>query len=223
MTITAQSIIHRVVLTLQDPTSVRWPVPELARYFNDGQREIILQRPDASSETVTLALVAGTKQTLPTSGAKLLTVMANTSSTKRAVYLIERKWLDMQTPGWHALTGSNEILHFMYDERDPTIFYVYPPALNTASLEISISTFPADITVPADGSQYTAVTGNMALPDIYGNALQDYILYRAYNKDAEYTANAQRVAAHYGAFANALGMEIKATLAASPRASSGAP
>jgi hypothetical protein len=217
--LTAQSIIQRVVLTLQDPTSVRWPVPELCRYFNDGQREIVLQRPDAASETATIVLVNGTKQTLPASGAKLLTVFANTSGTKRAVRLVDRTILDVQTPGWHALTGVAEILHYMYDERDPTVFYVYPPATTSASLEVSMATFPTDITVPADGTLYTAVTGNMGLPDIYGNALQDYILYRAYSKDAEYTANASRVAAHYGMFANALGIEIKATVAVSPRSS----
>ncbi|MFW9595551.1 MAG: DUF6682 family protein, partial [Macromonas sp.] len=44
MAISAQSIIRRAVETLQDPTSIRWPVPELVRYLNDGQREIKLHR-----------------------------------------------------------------------------------------------------------------------------------------------------------------------------------
>ena len=39
MPIAAQSIVRRVVETLQDNTSVRWPVNELVRYLNDGQRE----------------------------------------------------------------------------------------------------------------------------------------------------------------------------------------
>ena len=69
---------------------------------------------------------------------------------------------------------------------------------------------------PADGATYTAVTGNISLPDIYGNVLQDYILYRAYTKDSEYAGNAQRAQAHYAAFANALGIEIKATVAVAP-------
>ena len=47
MAITAQSLIRRVVETLQDNTSIRWPVAELVRYLNDGQREVAIYRPDA--------------------------------------------------------------------------------------------------------------------------------------------------------------------------------
>ena len=42
------------------------------------------------------------------------------------------------------------------------------------------------------------------------------MLYRAYTKDSEYAGNAARAQAHYGAFANALGVEVKATLAVGP-------
>ncbi len=45
MALTAQSIVKRVVDTLQDHTSVRWTIPELCRYFNDAQREVILLSP----------------------------------------------------------------------------------------------------------------------------------------------------------------------------------
>ncbi len=43
---------------------------------------------------------------------------------------------------------------------------------------------PADVTEPADGSTYADVTGNVDLPDIYGNVLLDYVLYRSYSKDS---------------------------------------
>lgn len=76
--------------------------------------------------------------------------------------------------------------------------------------------YPTDIAEPADGALYTAVTGDISLPDIYGNVLQDYVLYRAYTKDSEYAGNGQRAQAHYAAFANALGIEIKATVAVAP-------
>ena len=46
--------------------------------------------------------------------------------------------------------------------------------------------------------------------------MQDYVLYRAYTKDSEYAGNAARAQAHYAAFANALGVEIKATVAVAP-------
>lgn len=215
MPITAQSIIRRAVETLQDPTSVRWPISELVRYLNDGQREVVLYRPDSMVTSTTRTLTTGTRQTLP-NGSKLIEVVRNTGGTKRAVRMVNREILDAQTPGWHNLTGATDILHYMYDPRDPTVFYVYPPAATGASVEIVYAAYPTDIVEPADGSLYTAVAGNISLPDIYGNVIQDYILYRAYSKDSEYAGNAQRAQAHYAAFANALGIEIKATVAVAP-------
>lgn len=213
MAITAQSIVRRVVETLQDNTSVRWPANELVRYLNDGQREIVLYRPDAMVTNAAITLVAGSKQSLPASGTKLIEIVRNTAGTKRSVRLVNREILDSQAPGWHNITGVTEILHFMYDPRDPKVFYVYPPAAASgASLDAVYAALPTDVTEPADGALYTAVTGNISVPDIYGNVIQDYILYRAYSKDSEYAGNASRAQAHYGAFANALGVEMKATV-----------
>lgn len=213
MTVAAQSIIRRVVETLQDNTSVRWPVSELVRYLNDGQREIVMYRPDAMVTNAAVNLVAGSKQALPSNGTKLIEVVRNSGGTQRSVRMVNREILDAQSPNWHAITGSTEILHFMYDPRDPKIFYVYPPAAASgAALDIVYAALPADITEPAAGATFTAVTGNISVPAIYGNPLQDYILYRAYSKDSEYAGNAARAQAHYGAFANALGIELKATV-----------
>lgn len=218
MPISAQSIIRRCVETLQDNTSIRWPVAELVRYLNDGQREVVLYRPDSMVTNATVSCVAGTKQALPANGAKLIEVIRNAAATsaKKSVRLTNREILDAQTPGWHNLPGSVDVLHYMYDPRDPRVFYVYPPATASAQLDIVYAAYPTDITEPADGALYTAVTGNIGLPDIYSNVLQDYILYRAYTKDSEYAGNAARAQAHYAAFANALGVEIKATVAVGP-------
>jgi hypothetical protein len=218
MTIPAQSIIRRVVETLQDNTSVRWPISELVRYLNDGQREVVLYRPDAMVTNATVSCVAGSKQSLPSNGAKLIEVVRNAGGSKRAVRLVNREILDAQTPGWHNLTGAAEVLHFIYDPRDPRVFYVYPPATSSASLDIVYAAYPTDIAEPADGALYTAVTGNIGLPDIYGNVLQDYILARCFMKDSEYAGNAQRAQAHYALFASALGIELNASINFSPTA-----
>ena len=218
MTISAQSVVRRAVETLQDSTSVRWPISELVRYLNDGQREVVLYRPDSMVTNAPLTCVAGTRQTLPSAGSKLIEIVRNVAATsaKKAVRMINREILDAQTPGWHSLTGVVDITHFMYDPRDPRTFYVYPPATTLAQLDIVYAAYPTDITEPADGALYSAVSGNISLPDIYGNVLGDYILYRAYTKDSEYAGNAQRAQAHYAAFANALGIEVKGTTGVMP-------
>ena len=119
MAITAQSIVHRVVDILQDTTSVRWPVSELVRYLNDGQREVVLYRPDATIKSATVECVAGAKQTLPTDGAKLIDVIRNSASagTNKAVRMVAREVLDAQIPNWYGLTGELDVVHFTYDPR----------------------------------------------------------------------------------------------------------
>lgn len=218
MAISAQSIVHRVVDILQDTTSVRWPVSELVRYLNDGQREVVLYRPDATIKSATVACVAGAKQTLPTDGAKLIDVIRNSASagTNKAVRMVAREVLDAQIPNWYGLTGELDVVHFTYDPRDPKTFFVYPPALTTTRVDITYSAFPTDVSEPAAGSTYDDVSGNLDLPDIYGNVVTDYILYRAYSKDSEYAGNAQRAQAHYGAFANALNIEVQGTTGVAP-------
>lgn len=218
MTIAASSIIRRVVETVQDTTSVRWPVSELVRYLNDGQREVVLYRPDAMVTNASIALVAGSKQALPSNGSKLIDVIRNTAGAKRSVRMTMRNILDTQSPNWYNLTGVTEILHYMYDPRDPKVFYVYPPSASSgASVEVVYSSYPTDIADVADGAVYSAVAGNISLPDIYGNVLADYILYRAYTKDSEYAGNAQRAQAHYGAFQAALTTEMAGTTGVAPK------
>ena len=236
MTVTAQSVIHRASDLLQDQTSVRWPVSELVRWLNDAQRAIIKVRPDAMNTTATMRLSAGTRQSLLSATAsagvapltpapaKLIEITRNlaSSSTKKAVTQTPRNILDAQTPGWHAITQVVSIVHYMFDPRDPRTFYVYPPATESAELEVMYSAYPTDITEPSDGSIWSAVAGNLSLPDIYGDDVLNLILYRAYSKDSDYAGDASRAAAYLGMVQASLGSEIAATIAVKPQMKPGA-
>ncbi len=229
MTISAQSIIRRATDLLQDQTSIRWPAAELVRWFNDAQRAIVKARPDAMNTTTTMTLVAGTRQDLDNASltpvpAKLIEITRNmaSSSTKQAIRLVPRQIMDAQTPGWHNLAGSVNILHYMFDPRDPKTFYVYPPATSAAQLEVMYSAYPTDITEPADGSLYTAVTGNLSVPDIYADEVLDLMLARAYSKDSEYAGNEARAQGYRSAANASLGAELQATMAVQPQAKPGA-
>ena len=228
MTIQASSIVRRATDIIMDSTSVRWPVSELVRYLNDSQRELVLLRPDAINRTATVTLAAGTRQSLDNMGlnpapAKLIEIPRNMAGAKKAVRLVPRQILDAQTPGWHGIPGTVDILHYMYDPRDPKTFYVYPPALATAQLEVMYSGTPTDILEPAAGAIYSDVVGTLTVPDIYAYAILDYVLYRAYSKDSEFAGNEGRAQAHYAAFNASLMNEIKATIAVAPQAKPGMP
>jgi len=224
MTTTAQSIIQRATDLLQDQTSIRWPVRELIRWLNDAQRSIVKARPDAMNTTATVTLAAGTRQDLDNMSltpppAKLIEITRNMAdtSTKGAVTLINRKILDAQTPGWHTVTSGVNVIHYMFDGRDPKTFYVYPPATTLAQLELMYSAYPTDIADVADGVTYTAVTGNLSLPDIYADDVLNLVMAKAYMKDADYAANAEKAAAYLQMATASLGAEVAATVAVGPK------
>lgn len=230
MTTTATSIVQRATDILLDATSVRWPARELVYWLNDGQREIAMYRPDSTSRTTTVTLVAGSRQSLDDAAlnppaVKLMGINRNMAagSNRRTVRLVARNLLDSQLPSWHTLAGSINTAHYMWDAREPKVFYVYPPALATTQLEVLYSALPVDVPVPGPGALFSAVTGNLSVLDIHANALLDYILYRAFSKDSEFAGNEGRAQVHYAAFTNALGIEIKTTLAAEPQLKPGGP
>lgn len=231
-TIYAEHVIRRAVDILQDPTSVRWPLNELVRYLKDGQREIVTYRPDAMVQQTTdvFPVFGQTRQSLPAGALKLIEITRNVSgASSRPIRLINREILDAQSPGWHAASGAKaEILHYMYDPRDPTTYYIYPAAGVGAQIEIIYAAMPSETTITVANNTLavdagvsatapgTSVTGLLGIPDIYVNPLTDYICYRAFSKDSEYAGNSARAQNHYAAFANALGIEIKATLSVAP-------
>ena len=202
MAVTVQSVIDRAQTVLQDTTGVRWPVvAELVLWINDAQREIALLKPDASATNTTITLATGTKQDIPSSGNRLLKVVRNMSAAsngtgKRAVRLVDREVLDAQPPDWHdpAVSGdaahSAIVKHYVYDEANPRNFYVYPGVSGSAYLEIIYSSNPVAV----------AQADNLSIPDIYANAIMNYVLYMAYMKDAEYAGNAQRASSHFQLF-----------------------
>jgi hypothetical protein len=202
------TLIDTAGIILQDTSQVRFPQAELMTFLNDAQREIVLHRPDARTVNGNMTCVAGSKQSIPATGLRLIDVVRNDAG--RAITQIDRKILDETLPDWHntAADATKKIEHFVYDPADPKNFYVYPNATVSMDIEIIYSTAPADITYSA-----TAV---ITLDDIYSNAILDYMLYRAYQKDSEYAGNAERSMMHYQSFANALGIKSRADAAIDP-------
>jgi len=212
MALTAANVITRAQDLIQDTTGVRWPEAELLRYLNDGRREVCIMRPDLYASNTVHAMVAGTKQSIPADGNRFLDAVRNINaddSPARAVRIVEREVLDAQLPDWHASTPG-AIRHFMFDERSPRIFYVYPPATSGQKLEIAYASNPVEI---------TNTSTELVNEDVYAGALTDYLCYRAYSKDAEYAGNFERAAAHYTQFRGLLGVGGSLNMSVSPNTS----
>ena len=220
-TVKVVELVSKAQTLLQDTTQVRWPVLELQGWLNDSYREAVNLRPDANTQTGEYVCTAGARQVLTSTFAnalRLIEVVRNTATTsaKGAVRIVNRRMLDDQRRNWYAETQTVDIQHYMFDPRLPKEFLVYPPATTAARLEVIYSSVPTAHTLTEAQLINTATTEVIRLDDSYANALLDYMLYRAYSKDAEYAANANRAVAHYQAFQNSLGVGGQTNAASQP-------
>jgi len=213
----ASDIIARARRVLQDEAAVRWLDAEAFQWITDGQRVIVLVRPDACVENAQITLVAGTKQKIPDGGLRLLDVVRNipsiTSAGSRAIRMVDREVLDSADPNWHGAKPAAVTRSYVFDNRDPTTFYVSPPALKPdpkfgeTKVEIVYSKTPPDVTAPTD---------KLGLPDVFIDPLLNYVLFRCYSKDAQFVQNAQLAAAYLQSFMAVLGMKGRKDIAFSP-------
>ena len=218
-TITGANLLLRIEDTLQDTTNVRWSEAELLRYINDAQREIVNLRPDASADHANVQLATGTEQAIPDVGLRLIKVVRNMSAAggsatgKRVIRIVDREILDSQEPDWHDPTVTGDaahttvVKHYVFDEDDPRKYYVYPGVSGNAFVEIVFSRSPTDL---------ANTSATLYVDDIYANAIIDFVLYRAYMKDAEFAGNQQRASSHYQLFVGSVTQGAKVQTIVSP-------
>ncbi len=217
------TLISKAQTLLQDTTSVRWSPTELQGWLNDAYREAVILRPDVNTVVAEYACAAGARQNLANtfpSAIRLIEVTRNTATTsnQRAIRLATRQTLDDQRRDWYTETPVDSVQLYAFDPRVPKQFLVYPPATAAARLEVIYSAVPAPHTLSSGDLTNPATTEVIRIDDSFANALVDYILYRAYTKDAAVSANAARAVAHYQAFQLALTGSAQANAASQPGA-----
>jgi hypothetical protein len=194
----ASEITDSASILLQDIDKTRWTDAELRQWLYDGQVEAA-RIPGINTVPIVFQLVAGSKQTLPANAIAALRFTRNMGSNGttpgNAIRPVFRKEIDAFVPGWMSATG-NVVEHVIYEpEVDDRTFYVYPSSTNY--IEIYVSQMPTAITGP---------TSTVSLGDDYRNALLDYVLYRAYSKDAEHGNINNKALTHWHGFANGVGL-----------------
>ncbi len=219
--IKAIDVIKRVEDVIQD-SNIRWPRLELQNWINESYLQIVLLRPDANSKTGTFTCAVGTRQVLTTgfsTALRLIDIVRNlaTSSKKKVVRLINRSVLDDQRPSWHGETGTVDVQNFTFDPRQPKEFFVYPPATTAAQIEVVYADTPgAHALSESDLNPAGSNTEVIKLDDIYLSAIIDWVLYRAFSKDAEHAANAARAGAHHQAFISGISDKTQSDVASAP-------
>lgn len=222
---TNQSFIEEVfshLMEVETTAGVRWTVRDIVRYMNAGLLWIAEARPDAmSTYSGSHACAVGARQALPAGGFKLFEVLGTEAGD--AVRLVDRKMLDASLPGWRAATGTTTPKNYVYDEREPEIFELYPPAASGTALRIRYAQHATPIAVPADTAAPSAVSGNVPLDDQFLTALREYVLFRAKARDADFAPGVAAAAqTHLSLAVQALGVEMAGLQSTSPRSTDAA-
>jgi hypothetical protein len=217
MTTTARSIIERAHVQLHDVDGVRWPAYELVAWLNDAQRAYVQQRPDQKCTTQAVSLTPGFRQSIPSEAVSLIDIPNNSTGAKRRITKIDMLTLDAVSPTWRSANSSTQVVHFMHDLREPRVYHVYPPAAAGAQVDITYSLYPVDVPVPALGGPASTVTGDIDLSDHTAEALLNFVLFKAYSKDAEFGGNAQMAASYLAMFNAAVGSQLQSTATVAPQ------
>lgn len=202
----ASEILTPAARQLFDPSHVRWNLNELIGYLNEGQVQICKRALDGLVVVSTLALVQGVDQNCPADSLRLVEVVRNAPSGK-AVRLIAEEDLSLYCPDWPGLTASNTVLHYLYEEQNPNRFQVYPPAGPASSVVLRYVPLPQPV---------VAVGDTISVGAVYAAPLLDWVLYRAFSKDADLGAMVERAQAHYAAFKEGVGERVEADTLSSP-------
>lgn len=200
----ASDILAKAVIVLKDPDYVRWPEDELLGWLSEAQ-VATARVPGAYSIHKVIDLKEGTRQSLPEDAWALVTILRNVDEDGETpitpVRVVTRALLDSCIPRWHM--GPRKMLaeNYVYDEREPRIFYVYPPNNGYGKVEAVYQGIPPAL---------TSVDDEIVLDDSYAPALLSYVLYRAFSKESDYSPGIGNASSYFSAYNNELSAALQA-------------
>jgi len=210
------AILARVRKKLNDPNATAWTDnSDLIPALNEALQALISYRPDAASYTTMMLLVAGTRQTLPSDGVRLLKVIRNRgqsglSDAGRAIRKADMLVQDALIPDWHETTGQTVIDEYFYDSITPKDFYVYPPAPVSPVIGVDISYVRVLPTI-------TAGTDTLPIDDYFAPAIQEWMLYSIMGSDDEQNPNYAVARSHQSTFFQLLQIKAASDGAVNPK------
>lgn len=206
---TIQDLLATVSRELTDEGPLRrWTQDDLVKYYNGAVAALATYRPDIFATTKTVTCVAGTRQALPVGARRLIEVERNTMGRK--LRYCERGVLDDMDPDWMRSTGSTEAEAYSYDETNPSVFWLYPGVAANTQVDVVASVMPEQVSVDQ-------ISQPLPFDPAFHTPCMDWIIYRAYMRDADDTANSTRGQMHLQAFAQYLGIKIESDKALSQR------
>lgn len=194
----AGDLIKKCSITLKDTEFVRWTEAELLAYLDEAHREIARNAVGSYVKTVVQDLVKGSKQALPADTHLLVSVVRNMTDLDEPcepVRITTRALLDSFEPHWHMCPQRRLVENYVYDDRTPQVYFVYPPNDGSGHVEVMYSAIPEKLTATSDV---------LVLRNEFEAPLLMYVLYRAYCKDSDYSAGLQVASNYYQSYQTSL-------------------
>lgn len=188
----------------------RWPNEELLGYFNRAQNAVVLRRPDANSVLYVHTCTEGARQRLPENSLRLLDVPCNTGAGS-----ITRKPaddIDRLNRNWRSMAPRADARHFVYSDKNPKYFELFPPATAGHTVDVVRSVAPSAVTILNFDTDNTVI----GVDDVYQSAIEAYITYRALSKESVEAGSVALAQQAWNEFLTELGQKTEADSAASP-------
>lgn len=175
-TILASAIKTRILKDLPEKQSGLYLDTDYLQWINEGQVQAVIHKPDVNVTNAAQVLVAGTKQSIGTTGIAFVKATRNMgtdgATPGNPVYPVDMEQFSRRNRTWHTATASATVQKYMYDPNDPKTYYVYPPQPSSSFgyLEIVKSVVPTDI---------SAIGSAINIGDEYATVLYHYGSYKA--------------------------------------------
>ncbi|HEY0964095.1 MAG TPA: DUF6682 family protein [Pseudomonadales bacterium] len=195
---------------LGDPSNVSFDLEEdIYPWLAEADKTILNFRPDANTTSTVITTVAGSKQSIPEGHIRLIDVPCNihpsSGAELRDVTLKPRGEL---SPGWRTIAQVDIVENYMFDDRNPTEFEVFPPVAVGRKLRVVTCVGFEDYGTISDSTE-------SQLDQVYDPAKIEWALYRGFTRDN--SPNRARGYDHLRNFYQLLGVKANRDLEASPK------
>jgi hypothetical protein len=174
MPIVASDVIDMCRSTLLDAAGTAYTDNELLGWLNATMEMISSMKPDFIPKNTNLTLVAGVKQNLPDDGLVLLNAFRSDGAGGYISIVPISEFVRVH-PFWVS-DPQGPVNLVLYDPKVPTVFYVYPPAVNNTTITVYYGAEPVKVSATSD-----SLTG---IPNRFLAALYEGVLGFAYTKSS---------------------------------------
>lgn len=228
MAVIAKDVLTRASTLLQDDSQDRWTLPEMLAHLNAALKQIALWKPTAYTETVEISLVEGTVQTLPDGYVSLVQITRNLTTISsdpagkvggKVPRVVDQRALDAQMPSWsdpNIAPFKKVVDNVTFDSSNPREFRVVPGNDGTGHLEAVVCRLPTQIEKPVNPFDMNSYNAEVDVPDIFEQAVVDFIVHRTLAGESAEPNSAARSVAFLNSFNAQVGVKTQTDATLNP-------